>query len=317
MKEQHTLTIEAAPPGSVDDAGRHDHPGAHTSSPVHQAKRKPTGGLGYFAVFVVAVALLTANNSLLRAMTKDLVAEQRAAEEAKKPAEVEAVVLQSPDCTSCYNVAGLISNLGANKKVKLTSTRTVDAASSDGVSLAKQYALARSPALIIRGEAQKLLATIPGLKNFGQLQGDIFVGSLMPAPYVELATGKVRGAFDATYITEKQCKECYDPTINREALQQLGMKPAAEKTVDRADAEGQRLVKEYKLTSSPTMVLAGDLAAYPGFDKLWKENVGTIEPDGAYVFRTAQERMGTYYNLTTKKVVVPPQPTSNTNSSAP
>ncbi len=275
-------------------------------TPVGRPRKKLTKGLGYFTLFVATVAFLTMNSALLRVMGKDVSAQKQAAEEAKRPAEITVVAMVSPDCAACYNVSAVIANLGANQKIKITNPRTVDVGLAEGAALVKQYALTRSPAFIIRGQTEKLLAAVPGLKSLGQLQNGVFVGSNVPAPYVDLAAGKVRGTFTATYITEKSCRECYDPTINRQALAQFGMKAATEKTIDRIDPDGQKLIKQYAITSTPTLILTGDLAAYVGFDQAWK-NVGTIEPDGAHVFRSGQNLMGTYYDLTTKKTVAPPK----------
>lgn len=288
-------------------------------------KRHLPQGLGYFILFVLTVSFLAANTSFLQAMAKNVAAEQRAADEAKKPAAITTVALVTPQCAICYNVTGLVSSLGASPKVKISNPQIVDVASPEGKALASQYKLTRAPALIIRGQTEKLLASLPQFKSFGQLQNDVFVGTSLPSPYLEVATGKIRGSFAATYITEKGCQECYDPTINRQSLAQFGMKPEQEKIVDRTDPEGQKLVKQYAITTTPTLILTGDLAAYVGFDAVWKNNVGTIEPDGAYVFRTAQDRMGTYYDLTKKKVVVPPPASNgasatgntNTNSAKP
>lgn len=284
-------------------------------APIRRPRKHLTKGLGYFALFISAVALLAANNSLLWVMAKNVSAEQRAAAEAQKPVEIETIAIVSPNCATCYNINSLITNLGSNPKVKISNPRTVDIGSTEGVALVNQYKITRSPAFLIKGETKKLLTIVPGLKSFGQLQGDVFVGSNTPAPYADLMTGKLRGEFAATYITEKSCKECYDPTINKQALAQLDMNPTTEKTVDRSDADGKELVKKYSLTTTPTIILTGDLAAYVGFDAIWKNGVGTIEPDGAYVFRSAQDRMGTYYDLTTKKIVAPPP--ANTNSATP
>lgn len=287
--------------------------------PPGRPRKKLSSGLGHFGLFVAAVAFLAMNNTLLRVMAKDITAQQRAAAAAKKPAEISIVAVVSPDCTACYNVTNLIANLGANQNVKITGSRTVDIGSTEGAALIKQYTLTRSPAFIIRGQTEKMLAAVPGLKSLGQLRGDVFVGSNAPAPYVDIAVGKVRGTFTATYITEKSCKECYDPTINRQALAQFGMTAAAEKTIDRTDPDGQKLIKQYAITSTPTIVLTGDLAVYAGFDQAWK-TVGTIEPDGTHVFRSGQKLMGTYYDLTTKKTVVPPKSSGsagNTNAATP
>lgn len=291
--------------------------GPAPAAPVHRPRWKLTRGVGYFTLFIIAAALLTANNGLLRAMAKNVSAQQRAAEEAKQPAAIQIIAIISPKCATCYNVGGLISNLGANQRVKITNPRTIDINSSEGVALVNQYKLTRSPAFIITGQSSKALAAIPDLKSFGQVQNDVFVGSNIPAPYMDLVAGKLRGEFTATYVTEKSCQECYDPTINRQALAQLGMKPVTEKVVDSRDKDGRELVKKYSLTTTPTIILTGDLAAYSGFDAIWRNDVGTIEPDGAYVFRSAQDRMGTYYDLTKKKAVTPLQANVNTDPGTP
>ncbi|MBI4426570.1 MAG: hypothetical protein HY567_03245 [Candidatus Kerfeldbacteria bacterium] len=273
-------------------------------------------GLGYFVLFVVAAALLIANATMLQAMNSDVQTQKRQAEEAIKPAEIEVTAVTAPSCQNCFNLMNLLGSLSGNEKIKVVKTDTVDYTSAAGASMVKQYNLERAPAFIIKGQTEKLLSVLPAVKSYGQLAGNDFAGKNTPAPYLEIATGQVRGEFQATYLTEKQCSECYDPTVNRQALQQLGMRPTSETTVDRADPDGQNLVKQYKLTTTPTVILTGDLAAYVNFNQVWKK-VGTIEPDGAYVFRSGQDLMGTYYDLATKKVIKPKNDETNTNTSTP
>lgn len=261
-------------------------------------------------VFLIAVAFFSANTAILQATTNDIIAEQRAAEEAKKPAEVEAIAVVTPRCTFCYDVMRLIDGLEQNQKVAMTASRSVDAASAEGAALIKQYQITRSPFFILRGQTEKLLAGLPTLKAYGQLQGNDFVGAKLPPPYVDLVSGATLGTFEITYITEKACKECYDPTINRQALRPFNMVPAKETTIDRTDIDGQRLIKQYNITTTPTIILTGDLDIYDGFNEAWK-GVGTIESDGAYVFRSGQDLLGTYYDLVAKKTIVPKKTESN------
>ena len=268
-------------------------------------------GLGYFAIFVMAAAFLAVGSTTLQAMAANVRTTKRQAAAAARPADVKVTILVASGCTQCYNVTNLTTGLSQSKGVKVNDLRTVDYATPEGSALVQQYDIQRIPAFIVLGETDKMMTSLPQLKSYGQLQNKDFVGVNLPAPFVEVATGKVRGEFDATFITEKQCPTCYDPTINRQALKQLSMTPRSEKTVDRLDAAGQKLVKQYRLTTTPTVILTGDLSAYGGFDQIWK-NVGTIEPDGAYVFRSGQDLMGTYYDLITKKVVVPKKADAST-----
>lgn len=193
-----------------------------------------------------------------------------------------------------------------NAKMNVTASNAVDARTKEGQALVKEFGLTRIPSLIIRGETAKMLKALPGLSSLGALQGDVFVGNITPAPYRDLASNTVRGEFSATFITDNSCSACYKTTSHLNALAQLGMKPTTQTTVDRADAEGKKLIKEYAITSVPTILLKGDFAAYSSFENVWK-NVGTVEADGMHVFRSGQAQMGTYFDLASNKVVVPEQ----------
>lgn len=272
--------------------------------------RRRWPSIGYLLFFVMAAGFLVKGSWTAQAIVTTIQQERRAAEVAARPAEVSLVAILPADCPACYDATGLISNIGQSTAVKVLDSSTVAQSETPGAELILKHNLQRLPAIIVTGEVAKLVEKLPQLKAYGQVQNGAFVGATLPPPYVQLTDGVVRGEFEAVYISEKQCADCYDPTINRQALAQLGMTPRSEKTVDRLDREGRALVKKYALTTTPAMILTGDLAAYAGFDKLWRDGVGTIEPDGAYVFRSAQDRMGTYYDLTAKKSVPPKQATS-------
>lgn len=284
----------------------------HDEQHIQQSSRM--AGLGYFTLFLAAVALFSVGATALRAMDASVQKAKQQAAEDLRPANVSLVKLLAAECSVCYDVAKLTNAIEQNKKANITNVQTITAASPEGKSLIEQYKLKRVPAFILQGEVAKLLKALPELQSYGQQQGQDFVGITLPAPYRELASGKIRGEFAVTYLTEKQCKECYDPTINRQILARYGMIPRSEKTIDRSDAEGQKLVQQYSLTSTPTVLLTGDMTAYSGFDEVWK-NVGTIESDGTYIFRTGQEQMGTYYDLAAKKVVAAKKNETLTNTS--
>lgn len=120
----------------------------------------------------------------------------------------------------------------------------------------------------------------------------------------EIATAReeaeLRGRFSLIYLTDKSCSECYDVSQHRPIIEAYAAKPFEEKTVDVADSEGQGLVADYGIKKLPTIILKGDLSVYSAFQEIWPQ-VGTIEEDGAYVFRDAGV-MGLYFNLETGKV---------------
>ncbi len=280
----------------------------------HARKPSRLTGLGYFALFLVAIVFFSVGATTLRVMDASVQkAKQQAAEELR-PANISLIKLLAADCATCYDVSKLTNTIEQNTKVNITNVQTVNTTSPEGKSLIERYKLQRAPAFILQGEVEKLLKALPQMREYGKQQDKDFVGNALPAPYMAIADGKIRGEFDVTYITEKQCTTCYDPSINRNILAKYGMIPRSEKTVDRLDVEGQQLVKQYSLVSTPTVLLSGDMKAYSGFDNIWK-NVGTIESDGTYIFRTGQEQMGTYYDLASKKVVEYKNNNTSTNTS--
>jgi hypothetical protein len=109
-----------------------------------------------------------------------------------------------------------------------------------------------------------------------------------------------RGKFSLVYLTDENCAECYDITQHRPIIEGYAAKPLEERFVDLADPEGQKLVADYSIKKVPTIILSGDLSVYPAFQEIWPQ-VGTIEEDGAYVFRET-EVMGPYFDLETGKV---------------
>ena len=52
----------------------------------------------------------------------------------------------------------------------------------------------------------------------------------------------------------------------------------------------------------PTIILTGDADKYPSMTGVWP-TVGTVEDDGAYIFRKVEVLRQTYKDLTTGEVV--------------
>lgn len=237
-----------------------------------------------------------------------IAAEKQQAEEATKPAEIELTVLSAPACAECFDVSALVTPLKSNAQIKVTAEKTLEYTSDEGSALIQKYGITRVPTLIVHGNTEKAFDEASFTQNLGKKAEDgALVVMSVPAPYIDVASGSVKGTFTVTYITDKGCKECYDPTMHRAALVGLAMKATGEKFVDRTDTEGKQLVAQYKIESTPTIILTGELGEYPRFQQIWP-TVGTVEKDGAHVFRLGQQYMGTYHNLKTGKLVIPEPP---------
>lgn len=269
---------------------------------------------GHILLILGVVALMGVNATLLYQTQHKVKGEQKVAEEAAKPAEIALTILTAPACAECFNVQDLLSPLKSNAQVKVNSEKTIEYTADEGVALVQKYGITRVPTVIIQGNVDKVFDPASFIGNLGKKADDgALVVTNVPPPYTEVASGAVKGKFTLTYLTDKACKECYDPALHRRALGALGMKPTTERFVDRGEAEGQRLIAQYKIASAPTILLAGDLQEYPRFLQVWP-SVGTAEKDNAYVFRSGQALMGAYHDLKTGKVVKPEPPKVEANS---
>lgn len=265
----------------------------------------PSNNKTFLFLFFVTATFLAFGAVTAESATNEAKTIQQEAEEAARPADVRVTAIADPSCTRCYDISKTLDGIERSGKAKIFESKTIDSRTDEGKSLIVKYGITRLPAFVLSGETSKLLTMVPPLSSYGSLKEGDFVGQTIQPPYMELADGKIRGDFTVTYVTEKACQTCYDVTKNRQALAQLGMTPVNETTVDRSDVEGRKLVRQYAITTTPTVILKGDLAAYPGFDRVWK-NVGTVESDGAYVFRNGgTSSMGTYYDLTSNQAVTP------------
>lgn len=277
----------------------------HDQKTRARASIAPFRGLGFSLLVLALGALFVLNTRTLWAMQSGVRAEQREAIEASRPANLDVTVILPTDCPRCYDASRLTNALRTNAGIKVLSEKTLNADAPEGQSLVTELAVTQLPAVVMRGEIDKTLTAAAYLTAYGQRSSDgRFVASLLPPPFVEAKTGKVRGLFEALYLTDKTCQECYDPTGHRTALANIGLVPATETTVDRRDKTGQALIKQYGIESVPTLLLRGDLAVYQNLQRIWA-GVGTIETDGTFVFRTGQAQMGTYYDLKTKQLVKP------------
>lgn len=268
--------------------------------------------VGHAALFLGVAILLAINAAILYGMQKKVGSEKRAIEEAAKPAELRLTVLTTPDCAECADVNLLIAPFKNNAKIKIAAEQSFAYTSDEAVALIQKYVITRVPTLIIQGDTEKIFDAASFVQNIGRRADDgALVVTNVPPPYTEVASGAVKGRFTVTYLTDQGCKECYDPRAHRQALAALAMKPVEEKFIDRASREGRQLISKYRIESTPTILLTGELSEYLRFEQAWP-SVGTAEEDGTYVFRAGQALMGAYYNLKTRKVVKPEPPPEQT-----
>ena len=108
-----------------------------------------------------------------------------------------------------------------------------------------------------------------------------------------------------TVLTDKSCTTCFEPdTFHKPILQRMGVFFGHEKRIDIASAEGKSLVTRYKIKEVPTILLSGDVDAYPVLIHAWT-TVGDVASDGTYVFRNSTVTEQPYRDLSTGEIVQP------------
>ncbi len=215
--------------------------------------------------------------------------------------KAQVITLSVGDCKECSSPASFLSELETQGLV-IGKNRSVPADSREGKKLIEQYKITKLPTVLLRKASAGVQSVVA---QFGDLASDgTFVLRDVVPPYRDVVTNATKGRFGIILLTDKTCKECYDATLHKTPLSRLGMVPSDEKTVDIADPEGKLLIEKYHIETVPTLIMQGDLGEYQSLSQVWSQ-VGTIEPDGAYIFRKGQESMGTYRVLKTQEIKKP------------
>ena len=233
---------------------------------------------------------------------------------AKNPAKLKVTIITKKDCAGCWDVNLLLDAIKQGN-VKITNTKTLYVDSASTKKVLDQYKITKVPTILVSGDLNK----DPNMKQLWSALGEIINGTFVfrqvIPPYVDVASGQLKGKITLTYLTDVSCKECYNVHLHDNALKNLAITPGTTKTVDISSDEGKALVTKYQIKGVPTMLISGEVGEYKNLTSIWSQ-VGTIATDGTYVF-TKPELMGTYKDLSKNKIVVPPVSTSTPSTSVP
>lgn len=255
--------------------------------------------------FLFGLLILTAIAGLwslkLKGQIKGLVSTKK---EVERPANMEIISITTPDCSQCQQIADAFERVIPQRiNVKFVSQKQLAFGGEEAQKLIEKFQIKKVPALILSGEIDKDEQIKQTLASLGEeREGSIVIAGVAP-PYQVVDTKEIVGEFKVVYLTDNACGQCYDVNIHKNVLASLGMFPFEEETVDKNTASGRRLIRQYSVEKTPTILLEGDLTGYPRLNEAW-QNVGKIADDGTYIFE-AVEQLGTYRDLSQNKIVDP------------
>lgn len=220
--------------------------------------------------------------------------------------KLRVILLQPDDCQDCFDIGQMADSLSQPALgLNIVAVRTISTDSRDGRELIDRYKVTQVPTLLISGELEKDKMFFDALKEVGDVVDGVFVFRKVVPPYLDLASGQIKGLMSAIYLTDNSCTECYDVMLHGQALTGLGISLDSTSTIDVGSDEGKALVAKYSISGVPTVLMSGDISPYQVINTGLEATLGyygSTTDDGTYIFTKLNE-MGTYRDLKTGKIV--------------
>ena len=197
--------------------------------------------------------------------------------------KVSSIIINDKNCEVCSDLSLTVQSL-KQSGVLIDKEEEFDFSTSKAKELITEFSIEKLPALLLSDGLDAYPAIAQSLSQAGTKTDDYYIIESQ-APYVDVETEKIKGLVNLIMLNDASCSECYDVEIHKSILARLGLAIDEESIVDTGSDEGKQLLDKYDIENVPTIILDGDLEVYDNFKAVW-ENVGTIEDDGTYVFRT-------------------------------
>ncbi len=204
-----------------------------------------------FSIIFVLVAVL-----VVFSINPNLLGEWKNRE---KVYSVELIKLEGcPECGDINSIAQAFSTVPTIKIKKETALG--DYNSKEAKKILEQYGIKKIPALII---ISKNIDKIP-------LEGSVFRTDAeknaaifdQAVPYLDLASGKVKGEVIATIVEDSSCDKCADLAFLPAKLEQMGVKVKETKIIKASSPEGKEIMEKKQLKFLPSLLFSKDLAEY-------------------------------------------------------
>ncbi len=194
----------------------------------------------HFPILVLAISLLTLTSFAVTA-TKYVGYLQTEA-----PAKISVTILTT-DCEICENINIIRSKLNKDS-IKITSEIGISFDSVEGKVLTTEYGIERFPAIIIKGDTEKI-----SLSDFSKNKEALIYESKI-VPYIDVL-GEMKGKVTITQITADDCEKCAEIGVIVDALQGNGMYLEELIVIDYTEAS--ELISLYEIENVPVLLIEG------------------------------------------------------------
>lgn len=170
------------------------------------------------------------------------------------PTKISITLLEG--CDECVSLDSIVASI-KSKDVVVKADNTKDFATSKEV--ASDYGIDKLPAVIVEGDINKL--SLSGFRT----EVNTLVYESQTAPYVELPSGDVVGIIEILYIDDSECEVCRGFEQILGYLESEGVYVSTIVNFEHDTAE--EIINEYSIEFLPTMIILGDIDAYPSVNQ--------------------------------------------------
>ncbi len=207
---------------------------------------------------------------------------------------ISLIYLKDSACADCGDYSASIQQLKRIGMV-ISNESAIEYDSPAGRALIEKYNITNVPTLIFSKDAKEYGDFEKVWPQIGSIESDgTHVIRTPNPPYRDLASGEIKGRVSLITLADSECGECYDPSVHKTILTQMGLRITNESTADINSSEGKALIEKYNITAAPTVIFSPDAKEYVVLAQIWPQ-VGTIESDGWFVFRNMAAMSGAVY----------------------
>lgn len=255
------------------------------------------------AVLFVIIFLNISASSIIFAQINVILDEKISeAEEIARPADINIIVLSDKNCQDCFNVKPIIEKI-KERSINIKEEKELQREDNEAKKLIDKFKIDKLPTFLISGELEKDSALKDLWPKIGEIKENTFIFKQTGTPYVNAASGEIRGKVKLTVVSASDCANCFNASLYENFPKQMRMSVEEKNTVEYNSSEGKDLIKKYGIESAPTIIISGDIGVYQTntLKKLGKiENDAFIltEVNPPYILTASGKLMGKL-NLTT------------------